>query len=121
MPPLPDETRGLPAKAEQIMSDVTIHGGLTIATVLYDLVNEEILAGTNITPADFWTGFDQAAHQLAHHRPITSDCPPEILRFPAKHAPCNLKRPAASVNDEQNSSMPPFPMNVTGCLLKRSK
>ena len=47
------------------MSDVTIHGGLTIATVLYDLVNDEILAGTNITPADFWTGFDQAAHQLA--------------------------------------------------------
>ena len=47
------------------MSDVTIHGGLTIAKVLYDLVNDEILAGTNITPADFWTGFDQAAHQLA--------------------------------------------------------
>jgi malate synthase len=47
------------------MSDVTIHGGLTIATVLYDLVNDEILAGTNITPADFWNGFDQAAHQLA--------------------------------------------------------
>ena len=47
------------------MSNVTIHGGLTIATVLYDLVNDEILAGTNITPADFWNGFDQAAHQLA--------------------------------------------------------
>ena len=46
------------------MSDVTIHGGLTIATVLYDLVNDEILAGTNITPADFWNGFYQAAHQL---------------------------------------------------------
>ena len=63
--PLPDETHGLPAKAEQIMSDVTIHGDLTIATVLYDLVNDEILAGTNIKPADFWNGFDQAAHQLA--------------------------------------------------------
>ena len=47
------------------MSDVTTHGGLTIATVLYDLVNDEILAGTGITPKDFWTGFDQAAHQLA--------------------------------------------------------
>ena len=47
------------------MSDVTIHGNLTIATVLYDLVNDEILAGTNITPTDFWNGFDQAAHQLA--------------------------------------------------------
>ena len=47
------------------MSDVTIHGGLTIATVLYDLVSDEILAGTNIAPADFWTGFDQAAHLLA--------------------------------------------------------
>lgn len=47
------------------MSDVTIHGDLTIATVLYDLVNDEILAGTNIKPADFWNGFDQAAHQLA--------------------------------------------------------
>jgi len=65
MPPLPDERCGLPAKAEQIMSNVTIHGGLTIATVLYDLVNDEILAGTNITPANFWNGFDQAAHQLA--------------------------------------------------------
>ncbi len=47
------------------MSNVTIHGGLTIATVLYDLVNDEILAGTNITPVDFWNGFDQAAHHLA--------------------------------------------------------
>jgi malate synthase len=47
------------------MSDVTIHGNLTIATVLYDLVNDEILAGTNITPTDFWNGFDQAAHHLA--------------------------------------------------------
>ena len=65
MPPLPDERCGLPAKVEQIMSNVTIHGGLTIATVLYDLVNDEILVGTNITPADFWNGFDQAAHQLA--------------------------------------------------------
>ena len=63
--PFTDERQGLPATAEQIMSDVTIHGGLTIATVLYDLVNDEILAGTNITPADFWTSFDQAAHQLA--------------------------------------------------------
>ena len=47
------------------MSDVTIHGNLTMATVLYDLVNDEILAGTNITPTDFWNGFDQAAHHLA--------------------------------------------------------
>ena len=46
------------------MSNVTIHGGLTIATVLYDLVNDEILAGTNITPANFWNGFDKAAHHL---------------------------------------------------------
>ena len=53
------------------MSDVTIHGGLTIATVLYDLVNDEILPGTNITPADFWNGFDQATHHLA----------PKIMRF----------------------------------------
>ena len=79
--PLPDERHGLPAKAEQIMSDVTIHGGLTIATVLYDLVNDEILAGTNITPADFWTGFDQAAHQLA----------PKITRFWKQEPNCKTR------------------------------
>jgi malate synthase len=47
------------------MSDVITHGGLSIAKVLYDLVNDEILAGTNIAPDVFWNGFDQAAHQLA--------------------------------------------------------
>ncbi|MEK9849049.1 MAG: malate synthase G [Candidatus Puniceispirillum sp.] len=47
------------------MSDVTVHGGLTIATDLYDLVNDEILVGTDVTATEFWTAFDKAAHVLA--------------------------------------------------------
>jgi malate synthase len=47
------------------MSNVIVKGGLTIATELYDLVNNEILAGSKVSAEHFWTSFDQAAHKLA--------------------------------------------------------
>jgi len=47
------------------MSDVTVRGGLTVATELFDLVNNEILIDTGISPDQFWSAFDTAAHKLA--------------------------------------------------------
>jgi malate synthase len=47
------------------MTSVINHGGLTIATELYNLVNDEILADSNISPKHFWSGFDKAVHELA--------------------------------------------------------
>ena len=47
------------------MMNVINHGGLTVARELYDLVNNEILVDSNITPDHFWSGFDKAAHALA--------------------------------------------------------
>lgn len=47
------------------MSDVAVKGGLTIATELFELVNDEILVGTGINPDHFWTSLDNAAHKLA--------------------------------------------------------
>ena len=47
------------------MSKTTSHGGLTIATVLYNFVNDDLLRGAPITTKEFWDGFDVAVHQLA--------------------------------------------------------
>ena len=47
------------------MTNVINHGGLTIATGLYDLVNDEILADGSISADRFWSGLDEAVHQLA--------------------------------------------------------
>ena len=47
------------------MSDTTSHGGLTIATALYNFVNDDLLRGAPITAQAFWDGVDAAVHQLA--------------------------------------------------------
>jgi malate synthase len=47
------------------MSNTTSHGGLTIATELYNFVNDDLLRGAPITAQAFWDGFDAAVHQLA--------------------------------------------------------
>ena len=47
------------------MSDTTTHGGLTIATELYNFVNDDLLRGAPVTAQAFWDGFDAAVHQLA--------------------------------------------------------
>ncbi len=47
------------------MTNLITHGGLTIAKDLYDLVNNEILADSDISAKQFWFGLDKAAHQLA--------------------------------------------------------
>ena len=47
------------------MTNVINHGGLTIATDLYDLVNDEILADGSISADRFWSGLDEAVHKLA--------------------------------------------------------
>ena len=47
------------------MTNSVTHGGLTVATDLYDLVNNEILANSTISTEHFWSGLDKAAHKLA--------------------------------------------------------
>ena len=47
------------------MSNTISHGGLTIATELYNFVNDELLRGAPITAQAFWDGFDAAVHRLA--------------------------------------------------------
>jgi len=47
------------------MSDITPHGGLKIATELYNFVNDDLLVGAPITSQEFWDGFDAAVHKLA--------------------------------------------------------
>ena len=47
------------------MSNTTSHGGLMIATELYNFVNDDLLRGAPITAEEFWDGLDAAAHQLA--------------------------------------------------------
>ena len=47
------------------MSTTTSHGGLTIATELYNFVNDDLLRGAPITAQAFWDGFDAAVHRLA--------------------------------------------------------
>ena len=47
------------------MSNTTSHGGLMIATELYNFVNDDLLCGAPITAEEFWDGFDTAVHQLA--------------------------------------------------------
>ncbi len=47
------------------MSNTISHGGLTIATELYNFVNDDLLRGAPITTQAFWDGFDAAVHRLA--------------------------------------------------------
>ncbi len=47
------------------MTNVITHGGLTVATDLYNLVNDEILTNSTISSEQFWSGLDKAVHQLA--------------------------------------------------------
>ena len=65
--------------------------------------------------------FGQCLHDIfARENP---DATPQQLEFEKdrfNRAP-TVVAVVSSVKDEKISSMPPFPMNVTGCLLKRSK
>ena len=47
------------------MTTTISHGGLTIATELYNFVNDDLLNGAAITSQEFWDGFDAAVHRLA--------------------------------------------------------
>ena len=47
------------------MNNTISHGGLTIATKLYNFVNDDLLRSAPITAQAFWDGFDAAVHQLA--------------------------------------------------------
>jgi malate synthase len=53
------------AELEHIMTTTISHGGLTIATELYNFVNDDLLNGAAITSQEFWDGFDAAVHRLA--------------------------------------------------------
>ena len=47
------------------MTERTHLGTLQVATVLHDLVVNEIIPGTGVEPADFWAGMDQIVNDLA--------------------------------------------------------
>jgi len=47
------------------MTNYVSRSGLSIAAELSQFVNDELLAGTGITPDQFWDGFDSAVHALA--------------------------------------------------------
>ena len=47
------------------MTTTISHGGLTIATELYNFVNDDLLNGADISSQEFWDGFDAAVHDLA--------------------------------------------------------
>ena len=38
---------------------------LKVSNVLLNFVNNELLKDTEVTPDNFWKGFDQAVHELA--------------------------------------------------------
>ena len=47
------------------MKNMIQHQQLQIATPLYQLVNDEILPGTNVSPDQFWSGFEGLINDLA--------------------------------------------------------
>ena len=40
-------------------------GKLSVAEELLKFVNNELLPGTNVDPIKFWSGFDEAVHELS--------------------------------------------------------
>ncbi|MCT7655638.1 hypothetical protein MBH78_15105 [Oceanimonas sp. NS1] len=47
------------------MTERTHLGTLQVATVLHDLVVNEIIPGTGVEPAAFWSGMEQIVNDLA--------------------------------------------------------
>ena len=47
------------------MTDRVIVEGLSVARVLYDFINREVLPGTGVPEAGFWTRLDRIVHDLA--------------------------------------------------------
>ena len=45
--------------------DYSKKGKLSIATNLFEFINNELIPGTKINPEKFWKGFDKAIHELA--------------------------------------------------------
>ncbi len=39
--------------------------GLTVAKVLHDLINDDVLPGTNIQADDFWLSFEKIINELS--------------------------------------------------------
>ncbi len=46
------------------MADMITHGGLGIARILYDFVNDEALAGTGLSAEAFWSAADRIIHRF---------------------------------------------------------
>src|SRR5690606_28695231 len=49
----------------RVMTERVQVGGLQIAKVLYDFVNDEAIPGSGVTAENFWSGADKIIHDLA--------------------------------------------------------
>ena len=67
-------------------------GQLSIASKLFDFVNNELLPGTGITKGNFWLGLDKCAHELS-----TKNKNPSVCRRDSMWAGEGLKPPTAWV------------------------
>jgi malate synthase len=47
------------------MSNRIDTNGLSVDATLHGFVNDEVLPGTNVSPADFWAGFSAIVHDMA--------------------------------------------------------
>ena len=47
------------------MTDMIEAGGLRVARVLHDFINDEALPGTGVDPARFWAALDDIVHDLS--------------------------------------------------------
>ena len=47
------------------MSKYRSVNNLKVSEKLLSFVNDQLLNNTNITPKNFWSGFDKAVHELA--------------------------------------------------------
>src|SRR3990172_1698309 len=47
------------------MTDRVVVDGLSVAGVLYDFINKEVLPGTGVPEAGFWTRLDRIIHDLS--------------------------------------------------------
>src|SRR4029450_12717495 len=60
-----ERVRGRASRSTERMADRVIVEGLSVARVLYDFINREVLPGTGVPEAGLWIRLDRIVHDLA--------------------------------------------------------